>query len=161
MSTCPHCGNNIGNGAHFLEDIKWDIVDGKPVIKNEIWKCNKSDERFFGKLDDDASQEAKRDYDTRKYLYWALILESVPGMPLDSNFYMKTAECYAQLGKYKLSLSWLDKALEIDPNNLECTYQKGLIFVRLGKPDKAHLEFLRAANKGHKKSQDYLQNNMN
>lgn len=158
MSTCPYCGGSTSDGKHHLAEIEFNMVDGK-IMEQEIWKCDKNEMKFGGNLDDSASEDIQQEYRSKKKLKYGVYiieLQKRLGQSVNSNQYMDIGDAYSQLGNYKLALNSYDKALEVDPNNFECNYRKGNIYLKQYKPDLAKREFERAARKGHKGAQEAL-----
>ena len=156
MSNCPECGSETDNLNHRLAKILWAFKGDRPEIGEEVWICLKHGKKYYGKLCENASEEVKKDYIVRKKLFWNMVLEEVCGGEDDIKILFSIAGCYEELESYKLALSYLDQVLEKDPRNIDCIYHKGIIYNKDGKPDLARLEFMRAARKGHKESQNYL-----
>jgi tetratricopeptide (TPR) repeat protein len=78
--------------------------------------------------------------------------------PQDSKPHFNLGISYGELGKYEDAISYLDKALELCPENGLYLYGRGRTYLLSGDKNKAIEDFKHAAVLGNREAQDYLKN---
>jgi len=113
-------------------------------LKEPDWKSLRIEEakEFWAKFDDwkrriDIAQKNQRPGDI------LVFASEVPVSFLRFEAYLTAGKALLKLGQFSFALEQIEKALEIDPENLESCLQKGILLGRLGK-QKAAKEWLKA-----------------
>jgi tetratricopeptide (TPR) repeat protein len=90
-----------------------------------------------------------------QYFKKALTLE-----PNNSRVLYELGVCYGEIGKIRLAMEFIDKALSIYPEKGLYYYGKARIRLMSGDKESAIEDFKKAASLGHRDAQDYLQNSL-
>ncbi|MFH1069836.1 MAG: tetratricopeptide repeat protein [Candidatus Glassbacteria bacterium] len=155
MSTCIHCGRDTGDTNHQLITIIFaNGSDFKEKWENrsEQWKCLATGNDYLGRLSEEATSEAQKDYYYRSNIFVLDLLLLLD--PENAQYRKERGKTYLKMGKYKQAIDDFTGALEFSPNDGEIYYLRSEAFKNFGKPDLAKRDLETASRKGYNPSME-------
>ncbi|MBW7998104.1 MAG: hypothetical protein FVQ81_16350 [Candidatus Glassbacteria bacterium] len=116
MSTCIHCSKETGDTNHHLVAIGFTTgSDFKEMWERrwEKWKCLSTGQTYNGKLSEEATEEAQRNYANRSSIF---MIDNLLGLnPEDAQLLKTRGKIRLEMGEFKPATDDFSEALKFSP----------------------------------------------